>query len=119
MAVELAAAYVSLTPSFRGGAAAIARELDAAVKPAAAKASRSMADAFAGQGDTIAAVGQTLTTHVSAPLAGIGGLALKMGGDFEFAMNGVRAVTGATGDDFEQLRSLAKEMGADTQFSAS
>lgn len=119
MAVELAAAYVSLTPSFRGGAAAIARELDAAVKPAAAKASRSMADAFAGKGDTIAAVGQTLTTHVSAPLAGIGGLALKMGGDFEFAMNGVRAVTGATGDDFEQLRSLAKKMGADTQFSAS
>ncbi|WP_017602212.1 phage tail tape measure protein [Nocardiopsis lucentensis] len=38
--------------------------------------------------------------------------------DFEAAMNGVRAVTGATGSDFADLEAQAKDLGSTTQFSA-
>ncbi|UNZ20630.1 phage tail tape measure protein [Streptomyces sp. 891-h] len=50
-----------------------------------------------------------------------GGLAyatLKAAGDFEKAMNRVRAVTGASGKDFKALREQAKHLGATTQYSA-
>jgi TP901 family phage tail tape measure protein len=70
-------------------------------------------------GDSMAGVGQTLTTNVSLPLAATAGAALKMGGDFEASMNRVKAVSGATGEQFDQLSGLAKELGATTQFSAS
>ncbi|MFJ2017249.1 phage tail tape measure protein [Streptomyces nodosus] len=69
-------------------------------------------------GDKIAGVGQTISTRLSLPIAGVAATALKMGGDFQASMNGVRAVTGATGQDFDDLRNLAKKMGAETQFSA-
>lgn len=44
---------------------------------------------------------------------------LGTSGDFEKAMNKVGAITSATGQDFEDLRNLAKRMGATTAFSAS
>lgn len=61
-----------------------------------------------------------------APVAAIAGVAagavgsamITAAGDFEFAMNGVRAVTGATGRDFAELEQMAKELGATTQYSA-
>ncbi|MFB8763845.1 phage tail tape measure protein [Nocardiopsis alba] len=70
-------------------------------------------------GDAMAGVGQTMTTNVSLPLAAAGGLALKMGGDFEKSMNRVKAVSGATGQSFDDLREMALELGRTTQFSAS
>jgi TP901 family phage tail tape measure protein len=48
----------------------------------------------------------------------LGGAVLGAAGDFESAMNGVRAVTGATGRDFKELEGLAQELGSTTQFSA-
>ncbi|MBB0228510.1 phage tail tape measure protein [Streptomyces calidiresistens] len=70
-------------------------------------------------GSSLTSMGEGVSTRVSAPLIGIGVTALKMSGDFEAAMNGVRAVTGATGDDFDGLRNLAKDLGSTTAFSAS
>lgn len=43
---------------------------------------------------------------------------VKVAGDFAAEMSKVRAVTGATGSDFEMLREKAKELGATTSFSA-
>lgn len=63
--------------------------------------------------------GRTLTMGVTAPLVGIGAGALTVAADFEQSMNQVRAVSGATGEEFIALRELAKELGATTQFSAS
>lgn len=48
----------------------------------------------------------------------IGASVLTASKDFEAAMNGVRAVTGATGSDFAALEAQAKELGSTTQFSA-
>ncbi|MFJ1653521.1 phage tail tape measure protein [Streptomyces sp. NPDC088337] len=44
---------------------------------------------------------------------------LKTSGDFEKSMNQVRAVSGATGKEFEALREQAKELGATTKYTAS
>ena len=51
-------------------------------------------------------------------IAGLGATSLKVAGNFEAAMNGVRAVSNATDEDFTKLRDTAKELGASTAFSA-
>ena len=44
--------------------------------------------------------------------------AISTFGGFESAMSQVRAISGASGEDMEQLTALAKEMGATTKFTA-
>ena len=63
-------------------------------------------------------VGAAVTAAGSA-LAGLGGAAIKIGSDFEAAMSRVQAISGATEEEFAQLTELAKQLGADTAFSAS
>jgi len=62
--------------------------------------------------------GRQLTTKVTAPILGLAAGALKVGMDFEEGMSKVQAISGATGDDMEQLEAQAREMGAETRFSA-
>ena len=54
---------------------------------------------------------------VSAAVTGIGVAGLKVATDFEKAMSSVKAITGATGEEFELLREKAIELGATTSFS--
>lgn len=59
---------------------------------------------------------------VAATVAALGGLsvaAIKVGSDFEAQMSRVNAISGATQDEFAELTELAKELGAETAFSAS
>lgn len=61
------------------------------------------------------------TTMQMAGMAGIGfGIfdAVKKYADFEEEMSAVRAISGATGDEFQRLKEKAIQMGADTKFSA-
>ena len=44
--------------------------------------------------------------------------AVDVGSSFESAMSEVKAISGATGENFEKLTDKAKEMGATTKFSA-
>lgn len=46
------------------------------------------------------------------------GRTVFVAGSFEQALAEVRAVTGATGEDFDALSGLARQLGAETQFSA-
>jgi TP901 family phage tail tape measure protein len=69
-------------------------------------------------GENLSSVGKTMTTHISAPLAGLGVAAIKVGADFEAGMSRVKAISGATGDDFKKLNDQALQLGADTAFSA-
>lgn len=64
-------------------------------------------------------VGSTLTTHVSMPLAGVAAAAGYVGMEFEAKMSRVKAISGATGEDFEKLSNQALQLGQDTAFSAS
>src|SRR5690625_2290151 len=47
------------------------------------------------------------------------GIAVKTAADFESSMSQVKAISGATGDEFNSLRDKAIEMGNKTVFSAS
>ena len=69
-------------------------------------------------GDNIAAVGKDITTKVSLPIATALGGAVKVTADFDTQMSKVKAISGATGDEFDQLREKAREMGATSKYSA-
>lgn len=64
-------------------------------------------------------VGSGLTKKITAPIIGAGGIVSKFAMDFEAEMSKVKAISGATGDDFISLENKAREMGAKTKFSAS
>ena len=65
----------------------------------------------------LTSIGKSMTANVSAPIAAVGGGIAAAVYNFEKSMNGVKAVTGATGEDFKQMRDLAKQLGSTTQFS--
>lgn len=64
-------------------------------------------------------MGKNLTVGVTAPLLGMGAMAVKTFAGFDDSMRNVQAVSGATGEEFEQLTQLAKDLGAETAWSAS
>ena len=63
--------------------------------------------------------GGMLSKSVTLPLVGVGVAAVKTASDFEAGMSEVKAISGATGSEFDALREKAIEMGAKTKFSAS
>lgn len=73
---------------------------------------------ISGIGKSLTSVGTTLTKNVTVPLTAVGVAGLKVATDFEKGMSEVKAISGATGDEFDALREKAIELGADTAFSA-
>lgn len=61
----------------------------------------------------------TKLSKVSAVIVGLGTATVKVTADFDSQMSTVRAISGATGDEFDALRGKAIEMGSSTAFSAS
>jgi TP901 family phage tail tape measure protein len=57
-------------------------------------------------------------TGTATALAGVATAAAKTGADFESQMSRVKAISGATGEEFEKLKAQAIELGAETSFSA-
>ena len=70
------------------------------------------------QGQNMKKFGRQMSMSVSLPLAVMGGVAIKTFAGFEAGMNKVRAVSGATGEQFQQLTTLARELGGATKFTA-
>lgn len=119
MATEVGVGYVRLIPTARGFGAEASRALGGPMRDASRQVGDSAgAELTSSMSQRMTSAGGMLTAALTAPLAGIGIAALNTAGDFEKSMNGVRAVTGATGQDFEQLRDLAQDMGSRTQYSA-
>lgn len=69
-------------------------------------------------GDSMANFGRSMTTYVTAPIVGAFTAAVKTTGDFDEGMSRVQAISGATGNELDSLRSKALEMAASTKFSA-
>ena len=63
--------------------------------------------------------GGLLSKNVTLPIVGVGAAAVKTATDFEAGMSEVKAISGATGSEFDALRDKAIEMGSKTKFSAS
>ena len=68
---------------------------------------------------SLSQVGRGLSIGLTAPLAAIGASSFKVAADFELAMKKVKAVSGATGAEFDKLEKNALDLGKSTVFSAS
>ncbi|HGP4008131.1 TPA: phage tail tape measure protein [Enterococcus faecium] len=68
-------------------------------------------------GKVMQGTGAAMTKYITTPLIGVGVAAAKVGGDFEAQMSRVKAISGATGDTFEQMKQQAIDLGAKTAFS--
>ena len=86
---------------------------------AAQKAASQLQKSVEKVGKSITNVGKDITKHVTVPIVAGFTAAIKTTADFDTAMSKVQAVTGATGDDMDDLRKTARKMGEQTQFSAS
>src|SRR5690554_1717102 len=64
-------------------------------------------------------IGKTLSLSVTAPIVAMGTLSAKTFMNFEQSMAGVRAITGATAEEFDASEKSAKRLGATTRYSAS
>ena len=74
--------------------------------------------AFARNFGEIQKQGRALSRSVSLPLAALAGTSVKVFADFEQGMAKVKAVSGATGAQFQKLSADAKRLGSETRFTA-
>lgn len=117
MAVDVGSAtgYLDLDISgFLANLRTAQSEADRASKNMATKVGNNIT----GIGKSMTSVGSTLTKSVTVPLLGISTAGLKVASDFDSAMSGVKAISGATGKEFDALRAKAIELGGETAFSA-
>lgn len=74
-------------------------------------------DKFQEVGGKISGAGEKMLP-LSAGIAAAGTAAVKMTADFDKSMSQVKAISGATGDEFTALREKAIDLGASTAFSS-
>lgn len=82
------------------------------------KETGTMSSKIAKAGQQMSATGKKLTKTLTLPLAAIGATSVKISADFQSAMSKVKAISGATGQDFKELEEKAKKLGETTKFSA-
>lgn len=70
-------------------------------------------------GKTLTKVGKQLSVAVTAPLAAIGATSFRTSAQFEASMAKVKAVSGATAEEFNTLKQQALDLGRSTVFTAS
>lgn len=85
----------------------------------ASRNTNSFGDKIKGGLATVGKMGAAALTATTAAVTGFGLASVKTSMDFDSSMSNVAAISGATGDDLDALRSKAKEMGSSTKFSAS
>jgi len=78
------------------------------------KAERAMEKA----GRSMQRFGKNMSAKVTAPIVALGAVSFNVFRDFELEMAKVKAVSGATADEFKSLSDNAKELGRSTIFSA-
>lgn len=69
-------------------------------------------------GSKLSSLGGGMSLAFTAPLAAMGGAALKSAAQFEQGMNVLGKIAGATSDEVEKLKAQALELGAVTSYSA-
>ncbi|OLT26541.1 phage tail tape measure protein [Nocardiopsis sp. CNR-923] len=103
---------------FTSAGQSAANAAGAGMGPAGDRAGRGFTRGLASGLGGVGAVAAGAAGVAIGALGLIGGSVLTISGDFEQAMNGVRAVTGATGAEFTQLQTLAEDMGSSTAYTA-
>lgn len=82
------------------------------------QAGQTMAASFAAAGRSMSAAGDQMSMALTLPIAAVGAATINASGDFEQAMNKVKAATESSGQAFTDLRNLAIDLGSTTAFSA-
>ena len=70
-------------------------------------------------GESLSSVGTALTAGITAPVVALGASVVQTQMKFQDSMAKVKALSGATGEDFKMLEDTAKKFGESTVFSAS
>jgi len=81
-------------------------------------AAQKTAAAWKKTGSQMAGVGRKMTMGLTLPIVGVGAAIIKLGIDFQNSMNRVRALSGATAEEFAKLRKQSKMLGETTAFTA-
>lgn len=69
-------------------------------------------------GTAMNSTGNSLTMYATAPILAVGTATVKAASSFEAAMSEVKAISGATGEEFDALVEKARHMGETTKYSA-
>lgn len=103
-------------------------EMGQSAEQAASHAEREWKSSSTGIGSAISKIGSLASkglkvatvaiTGTAAALGGVSAAVIKVGSDFESQMSRVKAISGATGEEFEKLKEQAIQLGADTAFSS-
>ena len=110
--------------SFSDNISGLSRKIDSIYK-GVGDALKPAVDGFKAVEDVGKKAGNAITTGLkgfaaaATAVGGFGAAAAKSGMQFDATMSEVSAISGATGQDFQDLRDKALEMGAKTKFSAS
>src|SRR3990167_7931687 len=84
----------------------------------AQKSSAKLRASLSSMGASMKSIGATMTASITLPVVAFGMQAYETSRVFDYSMNKVQALTGATGVELESLRTEAKLLGATTAFSA-
>jgi TP901 family phage tail tape measure protein len=106
VATELATAYVSLVPSFQGGAAALSKQMGGPAAIAGTQAGKRFGGGFAGSVKKFGLI-------AGAGLAAVGVGLFGVGKTFDKVSDTIRVGTGATGKALDGLIGSAKNVGRD------
>lgn len=82
------------------------KQFDRALKTSVRKLQKTASD--------LKSVGKSMSTYVSAPLAGIAAIGIKTATSFEFSMAKVKAVSGFAADEMQRLNAQAQNLGRTT-----
>ena len=82
------------------------------------KLSDTLGEGFSTAGKKMETVGKGLSTAITLPLAVAGAQSVKFGSEFDSSMSSVKAVSGATTEEFNKMRDAAIEWGEKTVYTA-
>lgn len=85
---------------------------------ALAKACEASSKKLRAVGNTMNSVGNSLSMYATMPILAVGTATVKAASSFEAAMSEVKAISGATGEEFDALVEKARHMGETTKYSA-
>jgi len=86
-----------------------------AVQRTGRAAGEAVGKALQKAGSKVRDFGESWTKYATLPITGAGAAAIKLAGDFEYALNIFRSVSNATADQMERVRQLAIQLGNDTK----
>lgn len=94
------------------------KELSRTAEQVKGEIDSSLGGGFSSAAANIAAAGGELTNLITKPVMEAGAWGAGIAMNFEEGMSQVKAITKASGEDFENLRGLAMQLGEDTKFSS-